>query len=414
MRLVNFIVALSLALALAPLRPANAAYISPSPDTPPTIGEAIASGEMPLAPAFTGCGGQLVAVVDAAYEQQVVELVNATRQQNGLPPLKRVDLLDQAARYHAADMAQDGYFDHDSYDLIDNMLQEVCSWIARITSFYVPPGGPSYNALAENIAGGQSDPAEVMNDWMNSSGHRANILSTRYWELGVGYYQGGPYWRYWVQDFGRRQGVYPLVINGEAASSASRAVTLYIYGEGVFTEMRLRNDDDAWGEWQPFQSSLNWELNCEAGAHTVSVELRSAMLAASSSDSIDLSQDDCVPALEDLPDNLYFSYSIADQALLPRQIDLQLLNTISSQPLSWAVSAQGDWFNAQPQSGTTPEILCVTLGGFDDQIPGVYTGTLTVTAASSSGAAGTPKVIDLRLLVYPDAVQHTLLPFLTR
>jgi uncharacterized protein YkwD len=414
MRLVNFIVALSLALALAPFHLANAAYILPSSDTPPTIGEAIASGEMPLAPAFTGCGGQLVAVVDAAYEQQVVELVNIARQKNSLPPLKRVDLLDQAARYHAADMAQDGYFDHDSYDLVNNELQKVCSWIGRITSFYVPPGGPSYNTLAENIAGGQSDPAEAMNDWMNSSGHRANILSTRYWELGVGYYPGGPYWHYWVQDFGRRYGVYPLVINGEAASSASRAVTLYIYGEGVFTEMRLRNDNDTWGEWQPFQSSLNWELNCGAGAHTVSVELRSAMLTASSSDSIDLSQNDCTPTLGSLPNGLYFAYSIADQALLPQQIDLQLLNTNSSQPLSWTVSAQGDWFNVQPHSGTTPETLCVTLGGFDDQVPGVYTGTLTVTVTSLSGVAGTPKVIGLRLLVYPDAVQHILLPYLIR
>ena len=76
--------------------------------------------------------------------------------------------------------------------------------------------------------GGQSDPAEVMDAWMSSSGHRANILDTNNWELGVGYYQGGPYGRYWVQDFGRRSGVYPLVIDGEAASTTSRRVSLYI------------------------------------------------------------------------------------------------------------------------------------------------------------------------------------------
>jgi uncharacterized protein YkwD len=414
MRLANFLIALLLALALAPLRPANAAYAPPPPDAPAAIGEAAVINRMLLAPAFSGCGGQLVAMVDAAYEQQVVELVNAARQQNGLPPLKRVDLLDQAARYHAADMAQDGYFNHDSYDLVNNQLQMVCSWIARITSFYITPGGPSYNALAENIAGGQSDPAAVMNAWMNSPGHRANILSSSNWELGVGYYQGGPYRRYWVQDFGRRRGVYPLVINNEAASSASPTVTLYIYGKDVFTEMRLRNDGDAWGGWQPFQPSLSWEMNCGVGAHTVSVEMRSSTQTASSSDSIDLSQNDCTPTLGNLPDGLYFTYSITDQTLFPQHIELQPLNTSGSQPLSWTVSVQGDWFSVQPQGGTTPATLRVTPGSFDDQTPGVYTGTLTITVTDPSGVAGSPKAIDLHLLVYPEAVQHAHLPYLTR
>ena len=412
MRLVNFIIALSLILALVPHRSANAAYTPPPPDAAATIGEAAAG--VPSSLTFTGCGGQLVTVVNPAYEQQVVELVNATRQKNDLPPLKRVDLLDQAARYHAADMAQDGYFDHDSYDLIDNNLQKVCAWFTRIAAFYAPPGGPTYYSMAENIAGGQSDPAEVMDAWMSSSGHRANILDTNNWELGVGYYQGGPYGRYWVQDFGRRSGVYPLVIDGEAASTTSRRVSLYIYGQGVFSEMRLRNDGDTWGAWQPFQSSLNWDLNCSAGTHTVSVELRSPLLTASSSDSIELSQDDCTPTLGNLPDGLYFSYSIADKAPLPQQMELQPLNTGGAQLLSWTVSAQGDWFSVQPQSGTTPDTLRVTLGSFHNQIPGVYTGTLTVTATGLSGVAGTPKVINLRLLVYPGAVQHILLPYLTR
>jgi uncharacterized protein YkwD len=414
MRLANIVLALSLALALAPFRPVNAAHTPPSPDAPLITGEAVASGGMPLAPAFSGCGGQFVAVVNAAYEQQVVDLVNEARQQNGLPPLKRVDLLDQAARYHAADMAQDGYFNHDSYDLIGGQLQMVCNWIDRIASFYISPDGPGYTSLAENIAGGQSDPATVMGAWMNSSGHRANILSTSNWELGVGYYQGGSYGRYWVQDFGRRSGVYPLVINGDAASSTSRAVKLYIYGRGTFDEMRLRNDDGAWGAWQPFQSSLDWELSCGAGTHTVSVEMRNIVSTASSSDTIELSQSDCTPALGNLPDELYFSYSVADQALFPRQIEIQPQNTENSQPLSWAVTTQGDWFSVQPQSGTTPAILCITPNDIDDQKSGVYTGTLTVSVTGPSEVAGSPKVIDLRLMVYLQAIQYIHLPYLSR
>jgi uncharacterized protein YkwD len=414
MRLANIILALSLVVALAPSRLADAAGTPPPPEAPLTIGEAAASSGTPLAPEFTGCGGQLVAVVDAIYEQQVVDLVNATRQQNDLPPLKRVDLLDQAARYHAADMAQDDYFSHNTYDLVNNQLQMVCNWIDRIASFYTPPGGSNYISLAENIAAGLSNPVAVMDAWMNSPGHRDNILSTGNWELGVGYFQGGSYGYYWVEDFGQRSGIYPLVINNDAASSASRAVSLYIYGRGTFDEMRLRNDDGAWGDWQPFQSSLKWELGCGAGLHTVSVEMRNAARTTSSSDSIKLSQNDCTPTLGDLPDELSFSYSIADQALFPQQMEIQLLNINGSQPLSWTVGTQGDWFSMQPQSGTTPATLCVTPGDFDDEVPGVYTGTMTITVTGTSGTAGSPKVINLRLAVYAGSTRHMYLPYLTR
>jgi uncharacterized protein YkwD len=413
MRLANIIVALSLVAALVPFRLANAAGTPPPPEAPLTIGEAVVSGVTPLAPEFSGCCGQLVAVVDAAYEQQVVDLVNAARQQNDLPPLKRVDLLDQAARYHAADMAQDNYFSHDTYDLVNNQLQMVCSWLNRITSFYTPPGGPTYFSLAENIAAGQSNPVAVMGAWMNSPGHRNNILSTGNWELGVGYFQGGSYGFYWVEDFGRRGGVYPLVINNDAASSTSRAVSLYIYGQGTFDEMRLRNDDGAWGNWQPFQSNLKWELGCGVGMHTVSVELRNAVRTTSSSDSIELSQNDCAPTLGDLPDELNFSYSIADQTLFPQEMEIQLLNITGSQPLSWTVVTQGDWFAMDSHSGTTPATLCVTPEDFDDQAPGVYTGTITITATGTSGVAGSPKVINLRLAVFADPIRHLYLPYLT-
>ena len=61
--------------------------------------------------------------------------------------------------------------------------------------------GVSYRSAGENIAAGQRTPQEVMNAWMNSSGHRANILNKNYTELGVGYYKGGSYGHYWVQTF---------------------------------------------------------------------------------------------------------------------------------------------------------------------------------------------------------------------
>ena len=69
-----------------------------------------------------------------AYEQGVVDRVNSIRAANRLPPLKRVDLLDEAARYHATDMAQDNDFAHDSYEGSGGVF--VCEWSARITAYY--------------------------------------------------------------------------------------------------------------------------------------------------------------------------------------------------------------------------------------------------------------------------------------
>lgn len=234
---------------------------------------------------YQGCGGEIVAASNLGYEQQVVELVNRVREENSLPPLKRVTPLAQAGRYHAADMAQDGYFDHNSYDLIGGTLSLVCSWSNRISSYYA-----GWAAVSENIAAGYATPEEVMNAWMASSGHRENILRGSTWEIGVGYYTGGSYGRYWVQDFGRRFDVYPLVINREEASTLFRSVVLYIYGD--WNETRLRNDNGSWTAWQPFFSSISWTLNAGTGTHTVWVEMRqSGGLTASASDDIYLIDD---------------------------------------------------------------------------------------------------------------------------
>jgi uncharacterized protein YkwD len=63
--------------------------------------------------------------------------------------------------------------------------------------------GYAYSAAAENIAAGQRTPADVVKGWMNSAGHKANILNCTYSEIGVGYAKGGSYGTYWTQDFGK-------------------------------------------------------------------------------------------------------------------------------------------------------------------------------------------------------------------
>lgn len=116
-----------------------------------------------------------------AYEQEVVRLVNAQRAQNGLKPLAENWELSRVARYKSADMASRRYFSHESptYGSPYQMMR----------SF-----GISFRSAGENIAYGQRTPAAVVNAWMNSSGHRANILSASYTQIGVGYCASGHYW----------------------------------------------------------------------------------------------------------------------------------------------------------------------------------------------------------------------------
>ena len=115
------------------------------------------------------------------YESEVVRLVNAVRAENGLRPLSVNWELARVARYKSEDMAANRYFSHTSptYGTPFQMIR----------SF-----GLSYRTAGENIAYGQRTPAEVMDAWMNSSGHRANILNSSYTHIGVGYCERGNYW----------------------------------------------------------------------------------------------------------------------------------------------------------------------------------------------------------------------------
>ena len=120
--------------------------------------------------------------------EAVLNLVNAERSKAGLKPLKMSEELRSIANLKARDMADKGYFDHNSptYGSPFQMLQDF---------------GVHYSAAGENIAAGQQTPEEVMNSWMNSSGHRANILNKNFDTLGVGVYHGGKYGVYWTQLF---------------------------------------------------------------------------------------------------------------------------------------------------------------------------------------------------------------------
>lgn len=118
-----------------------------------------------------------------SFEEEVVRLVNGERAKRGLSPLVHRADVKNVAEKKAMDLINSNYFSHTSpnYGSPFDMLKTF---------------GINYRAAGENIAKGQKTPQEVMNAWMNSSGHRANILKPNYNGIGVGYYNGA-----WVQLF---------------------------------------------------------------------------------------------------------------------------------------------------------------------------------------------------------------------
>jgi uncharacterized protein YkwD len=126
-------------------------------------------------------------------EAQVLQLTNNERQKAGCGPLRTNSALTRAADLHASDMVTNHYFDHNSLD-------------GRSPFDRMKTAGFKGGSMAENIAVGYSSAAAVVEGWMNSEGHRKNILNCSYTLIGIGYDSGQvkPDWGNgsWVQDFG--------------------------------------------------------------------------------------------------------------------------------------------------------------------------------------------------------------------
>jgi spore coat assembly protein SafA/uncharacterized protein, YkwD family len=126
-----------------------------------------------------------------ALENEVIRLLNIERSKNGLGQLTADWQLSRVARYKSADMRDSKYFSHYSPTYGDpfKMMHDF---------------GISFYAAGENIAMGQPTPQAVMNAWMNSTGHRANILNPQFNEIGVGVAKTSSGVIYWTQEFIRR------------------------------------------------------------------------------------------------------------------------------------------------------------------------------------------------------------------
>jgi uncharacterized protein YkwD len=125
--------------------------------------------------------------------KEMLASVNAARKKAGLRPLTGNALLDKAAQRHAEDMLARGYFAHKSPS--GTTVRERARAV-----------GYGWHAIGENIAFGQTSVDEVMETWLESPGHRKNILTPDFSEMGLGLAMGlgpdGKYQVYWVQNFG--------------------------------------------------------------------------------------------------------------------------------------------------------------------------------------------------------------------
>ncbi|MDI1459722.1 sigma-70 family RNA polymerase sigma factor [Catellatospora sp. KI3] len=158
--------------------PSSSAVPSGSPSAGPSVSASASASPRPTARA------------PQTLEEQILVLVNAERKKVGCGPVHADARLAKAARLHSEDMAKRDYFSHDT-------PEGVSPWDRAKAQGYTTPS-------AENIAAGNATAKATMQQWMNSKGHRANILNCSSKAMGVGRGTGGTYRYYWTQMFGYR------------------------------------------------------------------------------------------------------------------------------------------------------------------------------------------------------------------
>lgn len=203
---------------------------------------------------------------------------NLQRRANGVPPLRWNRELTLSARWFAWDSVENrpgGYCGHqDTWGL----------WPSdRNTRYgYLGWGG------AENAYCGMMEPQDAINGWMDSPGHRGNILDPNSQEIGMGYYRRDSDGRgYLVQDFGVDAVQPPLIISNELPSTANPQVSLYRYSpktDGGLTSMdraalmKVSNNPCFTGaDWQPYQPEIDWTLSAGDGWKTVYSQIRDSL-----------------------------------------------------------------------------------------------------------------------------------------
>ncbi len=204
---------------------------------------------------------------EIGFERQLYALVNQTRIEHSLPPLKLSESLTRAARDHSRVMADSRRFD--SAGLGGESVQQR----AADAGFTRP------QLVLESTGAGFADPAQTLGAILANSNSGANLLNQDVNEVGVGYAYSGTdrsFRHYWTIDLGRKSGLsFVVVVDNGAESTTSAQVTLYIGGKSWAREMQISNSSDFGGAaWQPFAETKTWELSEGTGPKEVHVKLQ--------------------------------------------------------------------------------------------------------------------------------------------
>ena len=143
-------------------------------------------------------GSERIEDMSNGEEQNMLGLINALRRKKGLNALTLNTSLQYACRYHAADMANEGYFEHDTYNRVGADLQLSLDAFERCKRFYQENGYVN----TENIAAGSSSAQDAFNQWLESPGHYQNMLNKDAKSIGLGYYhkEDSEWEDYWVME----------------------------------------------------------------------------------------------------------------------------------------------------------------------------------------------------------------------
>lgn len=216
----------------------------------------VAGYSMPLSASALMLCAMLQPPPKPSVRELVVHLTNLERRKEGMVPLQMSEGLMQGAQNHAEDMSAQGYFSHKGKD--GSSFSQRC----QAAGYRGSPRG-------ENIAMGAARPAEIVRMWMNSPGHKANILNPEITEIGIGF---APKGAYAVMCLGVSEASLPVVIENEASSSRSSRVLVYLGGRNWARQMRFSTDGVTFGPWQPHASFAQVDLPALSGRQGLIVE----------------------------------------------------------------------------------------------------------------------------------------------